>query len=67
MVLKENEVFELNLESKLGNEILELYILERRAHESRLSRNEKYSRFLMRFESFLIFIQDLISMGKTCV
>jgi ribonuclease PH len=62
-VLKENEEFENNLENELGYEIMEHFALETRAHQSRLSRNENYSRFIMRMESFLMFLEDMTNMG----
>lgn len=64
-VEEENEKFDENLENELGKEILENLVLEHRAHRGRFSRNDQYRRFVKRFSSFLMFLEDSRYMGMT--
>jgi hypothetical protein len=63
IVERENEIFDQNLEKEFGSEILENLTLEQRSHRSKISRNENYSRFVLRISSLLIFLEDCSYMG----
>ena len=64
MVEKENEIFYENLENELGKEILDNLVLEHRAFRGRLSRDSQFRRFVKRFSSLFMFLEDCKYMGK---